>query len=521
MLALANKEVRVLLLFLFYALGTNAYAGLWTLNHSKIGPSAIALSTERCNAYAESRANNGEYIITTHYVHSGYYHPEYIGSPLLIFEFACHAEGKHAVTDAPNVWHQVLGYERVYELATPNNSPGPDLGPGHCNGGTSPLRGNPIHGQTGNKYQQERDYSSNGIGGVSFTRYYNSFGNHNIASRMGNNWRHFYERFLLKAGNTYTLYRHDGRRYKWIENSGSYTSAEDKASTLTYNAVNDHWEYKTSDDAIEIYAGGNDSKLLRSITNRQGITQTLTWNDDKLGSVTDSFGRSINFHYSELGYVNTITDPDTGVYTYEHDADGNLISVTYPDTTQKHYGYHPTLASALTSITDERGNLFVTWTYDDVTGKATSSQRAGGSETTTLEYDFDGTGATRETNALGKQTVYQYQQIAGVQRVVQVDGLASDNCAAANQSYTYDANGFLLGKVDWNGNDTRYTRDTRGNELTRTEAFGTPLTKTISTEWEANFNLPKKITEPNRVIEFSYDGAGNLLMRTEKPLTVP
>ena len=45
-------------------------------------------------------------------------------------------------------------------------------------------------------------------------------------------------------------------------------------------------------------------------------------------------------------------------------------------------------------------------------------------------------------------------------------------------------------------------------------ASGTPIARTITTTWDATFNLPTTITDGNRVISFTYDANGNLLTRT-------
>ena len=76
---------------------------------------------------------------------------------------------------------------------------------------------------------------------------------------------------------------------------------------------------------------------------------------------------------------------------------------------------------------------------------------------------------------------------------------------AGGSAFTYDSNGFVASKTDWNGNVTNYMHDTRGNETQRIEAYGTALARTITTTWHATFNLPLTITEPARTTTFTYD----------------
>jgi RHS repeat-associated protein len=82
------------------------------------------------------------------------------------------------------------------------------------------------------------------------------------------------------------------------------------------------------------------------------------------------------------------------------------------------------------------------------------------------------------------------------------------------KAYGYDANGFLASRTDRNGKQTTYVHNARGLETSRTEAAGTPVARTLTTQWHAGFHLPIKITEPHRVTAFTYDAKGNLLTRT-------
>jgi YD repeat-containing protein len=82
------------------------------------------------------------------------------------------------------------------------------------------------------------------------------------------------------------------------------------------------------------------------------------------------------------------------------------------------------------------------------------------------------------------------------------------------QAFTFDSNGFIASSTDWNGNVSTYTHDAQGNETSRVMASGTSQARTITTAWDATFNLPTQITDGNRVFSFTYDANGNLLTRT-------
>ncbi len=73
------------------------------------------------------------------------------------------------------------------------------------------------------------------------------------------------------------------------------------------------------------------------------------------------------------------------------------------------------------------------------------------------------------------------------------------------------------------GNLTTYNQDSRGLELSRTEAAGTPHARTITTTWHNSLRLPLTISEPagnvtgsagTRTTSFGYDARGNVLVKS-------
>ena len=173
---------------------------------------------------------------------------------------------------------------------------------------------------------------------------------------------------------------------------------------------------------------------------------------------------------------------------------------------------------ALTGITDENRVRFATWSYDS-SGRANSSQHAGGAEAVTLYYrSFSTTandGQTIVVDSFGTARTYSYQVVGGMARV----RYATDGSTGVTS--TFDANGNLATFRDANGIQTNYTYDLARNlEISRTEAYGTPLARTIATQWHPVHRLPTRITAPSgiggvsEVTDFVYDPQGNLLRKT-------
>ncbi|MDO9462109.1 MAG: hypothetical protein Q7N95_18570, partial [Alphaproteobacteria bacterium] len=334
----------------------------------------------------------------------------------------------------------------------------------------------------------------------------------------------------------------------WKKSSNSWVAPRkdvDETVVLVGGAI---WQYTGPDDVVYSFniKGSFTSGWtgqLTEIRTRDGYTQTLSYNAaGKNIAVNDNLGRSITFTYNTQGLTDSVTDADGKLYRYVYKnqsvlPEGVSVSITdhpswvlerviYPDATpaddsdNPRVTYHYEDANfpfALTGITDEKGVRFATWAYD-ATGRAISSQHAGGAERTTIA--FDDVAKTRTvTNPLGKQAIYQLETFQDQLRIKQVAGQPSANCVGADTSFLYDANGYISQETDGKGNITKYVRNARGQETSRTEAFGTPQERTITTTWHATFRLPLQITEPGLTTAFTYNGDGLLTGRTETDTT--
>jgi len=210
-----------------------------------------------------------------------------------------------------------------------------------------------------------------------------------------------------------------------------------------------------------------------------------------------------------------MTDPEGRDYLFAYPVGSarwaNISQVTSPGPHTRTYHYEDVGdASALTGITDENGQRFSTYAYDTA-GRAVLSEHAGGAERYTFTYNGDGT--TLVTDPLSASRTYGFQTAQAVRRLAAISGLACPSCGPAAQ--TFDVNGNIASRADWNGNITTYQYDLARNlETSRTEASGSPQARTITTTWNATFRLPETMTEPGRETTMSYDGAGNMLPRS-------
>lgn len=89
-------------------------------------------------------------------------------------------------------------------------------------------------------------------------------------------------------------------------------------------------------------------------------------------------------------------------------------------------------------------------------------------------------------------------------------------------SLSYDSNGYLQSRTDFNGNSIKYAYDsTRSLETQRIEAYGTPSARTTNTTWNANFHVPnqRSVVNASSVTEsltkWTYNTRGQVLSRCE------
>lgn len=234
------------------------------------------------------------------------------------------------------------------------------------------------------------------------------------------------------------------------------------------------------------------------------------------------FGHTLKYAYDSFGFISTITVPGGEIYKYAVNGiyrNGLLLFATAPDQTQTTYIYDN--ASFPAAITDKkvfgkdsnlgtRGTLsHFTYTYDS-SGRLTASESDGGVDRMAIAYD-DAKGSTAVTDANGNSHTYTFQTQFDAIKTATLSGVPCPQCGG--KAFSYDDNGFIASRTDFNGNITNYTHNARGLETSRTEGSGSASSRTISTSWDSILHLPLQITEPNRVTTFSYDANGNLVHR--------
>lgn len=388
--------------------------------------------------------------------------------------------------------------------------PGKDLG--GCGGNTSPpMVGNPINAGTGNKFQAEVDYQGAGAFPLRMVRYYNSLADN--SNRFGYNWN-VLSRLAVRSETVVTVTRPNGQVLQYSKLGGQWQSDADVNEQLAIQTNNDGattgWTLTLPDGVVENY---DVSGQLTNLTHPTGQTITMTYPTYSHVTLTDSVGRTLNLDFNAQNRLEVLTDPEGGLTHYIYDATDNLVSVTYPNGGARTYHYEDSrYPHALTGITNENGQRFATYTYDDQ-GRAILSVHADGAERVDLAYNSNG--STMVTDANRTTRTYSLATILGVTHSAGVSQPGGSGCEAAMSYITYDANGNVASRTDFNGHTTTYAYDlTRNLETSRTEAAGTAVARIVTTEWHPTFRLPTKITEPGLETTYTYDSHGNTTQKT-------
>ena len=385
--------------------------------------------------------------------------------------------------------------------------------------------GDPINQATGNKYEMESDFVEAGFG-LELVRFYNSDPSASVGM-FGAHWTTGFDRHLAFVSGDHRVVeatRSDGRRLTFVQISdGSYQAppqVRDRLAVVTdASGATTGWRYTSvPSDEVEIYAANGQ---LQSSANRAGLAVTFAYDPNgHMTKATDAFGRSLSFQYAG-NFVTTVIDPALRQHQYAYDADSNLRSATHPGGETKSYLYNePALMSgaswphAMTGVVDELTNRLATFKYD-AAGRATFSERAGQTETTSIAYTLDSSGTvTAATVTLAGQSpvIYTIGVNGGQARP---EGQNRDcGCSSGGANVQWEVDDQISDRTDFSGVETAFQFDLDGNVTRIQEAFSTPDERDTSLTWSADFHLPTQVIRGNQEDDLTYDPQGNLTQRT-------
>jgi RHS repeat-associated protein len=374
-----------------------------------------------------------------------------------------------------------------------------------------------INFSTGNKYLHQNDISLAGpIFSLRFSRNYNS--QSSDTSILGYGWSFSWDERLIPNDNLGVIIhkRSDGSQVHFSPNgTDTWISQFGKKSVIVRTETG---STLTETNGSQLFFD-NDGRLIEQ-RDKNGNAIQLSYDGDKLKTVTDAFGRSLTMNYSADSLLESIITP-VGTYTYGYDNKKNLISATRPDGGAIRYLYEDTRdVHNLTGVIDAGGIRTQTIAYDNV-DRAISSSLANNSESITISYENNFKRVI--TDSQGVATTYQLQANKGVARVVSMTGPGCSSCGGTSDTgYVYNERSQIVESTDANGVKTTYTYDTNGNATSVTKAAGTPLATTTTKTYDPITNQVATITRnsvanpgQSAVTTMTYDSHGNLLSRQE------
>ncbi len=385
-------------------------------------------------------------------------------------------------------------------------------GGGSCE--AKPSAGEPINFSTGNEHFTDKDFILTGPGlPLSYVRHYNSRSRQ--SGYIGYGWTgSFSEHLTAETGRIILTQADGGEVYFDDDGQGKYISEAYTARVIVPDGSGGH--ILTEPDGKTLLFGGG-GKLTR-IRDRNGNTQNIFYTAGKPSYIEDNFGRRIELAYNTDGFLETLTTP-AGIFTYTYDTQGNITGVVKPDMTVKTYCYTDMNdPHNLTEAENENGSVY-RFEYD-AQDRAALSESAGMNRIT---VNYQGGTSRKITDSLGRETVFELQASKGIGKVKSVTGAGCGQCISpSGGKYTLNNRVQTEQSEDAEGNITKYTYDSRGGVLTKTDAFGTPQQRTVTYSWHPQYSLVASVTREsipypgqNSVTSFTYDTTGNLRQKTE------
>jgi len=173
-----------------------------------------------------------------------------------------------------------------------------------------------------------------------------------------------------------------------------------------------------------------------------------------------------------------VTAPDGRVWSYAYDGNGNLTTVTPPNSSDGVFTYYYEDSTGPTRLTGYAvDGVRVTHYAYQSDGRVSSVTSTDGTVSDSYSYSAN---ATTMTDVRGQSTTYNFTTVKGQQLLASTQTTATSSCPSAAASLTYDANGFLSQSVDFNGNVSTYSYNPDGMMLSKIVASGTSVAYTTT-----------------------------------------
>ena len=360
--------------------------------------------------------------------------------------------------------------------------------------------GNPFDVRNGSKTESMLDIDFP----ISFQRTYNS--KLKNQGTIGYNWRSNFDKKVKITKNSNGIITTLGFLTP-DDNEIIFTST----NGTTFNAIyNDNSQYKVSiangyilllkpDTSVEYYST---TGLIMS-EKYKGRVLTYEYNGNILQKVTDSLGRYLQFNYNSANYISQITSSNGDTLKYEYN-DANLTTIKMNGINQISYEYSG--ANIIGKLNAE-GIKYASFTYDE-SGRGIENKWLTDDGHDIKKYTFSyGVNETTVTQDNGNTKTYKISTMNYQKKV------STLNWNGFTEETSFDNNGNVTNKKDFNNVYENYTYDTAGRILTLYRDG-----KNTSMNWDSSNNVLNYITEnsPNgtRTTNYIYDTNYNVLKKS-------
>ena len=345
--------------------------------------------------------------------------------------------------------------------------------------------GKPVTLATGSVHFEQTDAVIGAIrGNRAFTRRYNSKRAFNeLGGVFGRGWEHSLEKSVteaapgsllrLDAGTSGPLYFQD------MDGDGTFRPVVPLTEQSWIVAAGDAYVRHFRFGGAETY---DNAGRLTTQTDRVGNTTSLS--RDGLGRLTSIVfpgGRTLALTYDGERVV-SLSGPVGTLAAYSYSPEGFLLRVEYASGAGYTFTYDP--QGQILRVADLSGRPIETHTYSG--DRALTSETADGRDKLTFTY---GSNATTVTDALGVASSYVFAEVAGLDRVF--DATTSCSSCGPKQHWTYDALGRITEREFGEGGPTQRTSYT----------------------YDANDNFASVTLPLGRTTSYTYDAEGRMLTR--------
>ncbi len=293
-----------------------------------------------------------------------------------------------------------------------------------------------------------------------------------------------------------------------------------------------------------VYSYDNND-MLHSATNPIGGIWYYEYSSNILSKITNPRGYDVDFSYDSMGRASTIlqegsTNPENIYYDSEYRSvkvikpagevnyslfsqAGQLVAQVEGNGGWSLYKYNPIRMEDISAMYNQNGDYAVAIKYDQygriskefdaignyreytyTTNSKIATYKDCEGKTTTITWNQDGSVPTKITDALGRETLYEYDSNKNLIKMK----TPYKNSDPAETVFEYDVNGYLSKVTNPLGKTTEYTYNNCGDLTSVKDALGKIITYTLN-----KMSVVTKLTGPlpdNREAIYTYDPCMNL-----------